>query len=67
MDNATVVKFPKGRRQRAVGKTGDERLVADIRRAWKKLARTIRAAEAAGLTVETDFYVGREPKITRRL
>lgn len=61
-----VISFPNQRRPR-VAKTGDEKLVSDIRKAWRKLARAIRDAKAAGLTVETDFYEHREPQITRRL
>lgn len=61
-----VISFPN-QRARSPAKTGDEKLVSDIRRAWRKLARTIRVARAAGLTIETDFYEHKEPQITRRL
>ena len=61
-----VITFPKGR-QRYERKTGDEKLVADIRQAWRRLARVIQTARNNGLTVETDFYGPKEPVITRRL
>jgi hypothetical protein len=64
-DQSTVVSFPKAKVSR--GPKNDAELTEDIRRAWRKLARTIKAAQAAGLTVETDFYEHRQPTITRRL
>lgn len=56
-----VITFPKS------GRPGDEKLVADIRKAWRRLARTIKVAQSAGLTVETEFYEHRPPVITRKL
>lgn len=66
MIEQNVVHFPKGKPKK-VGKTGDEKLVADIRAAWRKLERTINVARMAGLEVDTDFWGPREPKITRKL
>lgn len=61
-----VVTFPKGR-ARPIAKTGDEKLVADIRTAWRKLGRAIGLAKNAGLTIDTHFRVFDEPTITRKL
>lgn len=60
-----VVSFPKAKRASAP-KT-DAELVADIRRAWRKLGRTIEAARRAGLRVETEINPHIEPRITRDL
>lgn len=65
--NENVVSFPSKRKKRAETATGDELLVKKLRRAWRYLGHTIDKARAAGLTVETDFYVHNEPKITRKL
>jgi hypothetical protein len=68
MSEQNVVTFPKGRRQsKSVAKTGDEKLVANIRAAWRRLALTIEKARNAGLTVDTDFWASRAPTITRKL
>lgn len=61
-----VLDFPKAK-ARARGPKTDADLVADVRRAWRKLDRAIKAAREAGLTVETEFYEQRAPQITRRL
>lgn len=60
-----VVAFPKGKAARAPKTDSD--LVADVRRAWRKLDRAIIAAQAAGLTVETDFRGYELPRFTRSL
>jgi hypothetical protein len=65
MNEPKIISFPKGRRARP--QSSDEKLVHDIRKAWRKLARTIRAAQDAGLKVETGFWERNEPKITRQL
>lgn len=62
---STVVSFPKAKK--AFGPKTDAELSADIRKAWRKLARTIKAARYAGLTVETDFAEHTEPVVTRKL
>lgn len=66
MNEPKVITFPRGRRS-PKPQSSDEKLVADIRKAWRKLDRTIKAAHRAGLSVETDFYAAREPVITRKL
>ena len=66
MSEPNVVRFPN-RRSRTANLSGDERLVSEIRKAWRKLAKSIRSAREAGLDVDTHFSVGAEPIITRRL
>jgi hypothetical protein len=50
MTETKVIEFPKGRRAR-VGKTGDEQMANNIRKAQRKLCRLIDEATAAGLKV----------------
>lgn len=59
-----VVNFPKAKSAPRGPKT-DADLVADVRRAWRKLQRAITSAERSGLKVQTNFGAGDEPKIWR--
>jgi hypothetical protein len=52
MSETKVVDFPgtKSRARRRL--TGDDKLVDNVRKAWRALQRAIKAAEYAGLIVE---------------
>jgi hypothetical protein len=58
-----VVNFPLNRNRRNAPKDGDAMLAAEIGKAWRKLWRTVRAAQAAGLTV--DISAHEPPKVSR--
>ena len=65
MVEAKIVNFPLNRNRRNAASSGDDILAAEIGKAWRKLWRTIRAAQAAGLHVQTNYESNDTPKITR--
>jgi|HubBroStandDraft_1064217.scaffolds.fasta_scaffold08818_8 hypothetical protein len=67
MTDPNVLTFPSNRRPRQIAKTGDAKLVSNIRSAWRKLDKAIKTARDAGLDIEADFRPYPGPTITRRL
>jgi hypothetical protein len=65
MSEPKVVNFPLNRNRRHAPASTDDMLAAEIGKAWRKLCRTIRAAQAAGLQVEARFISTDAPKVSR--
>ena len=59
-----VVEFPRSKptRRKLIG---DEKIVDDVRKAWRALGRAVKAAENAGLHVTRDFNIHADLRITR--
>ena len=66
MAEPNIVSFPLSRNRRNAPTSTDDRLAAEIGKAWRKLWRTIRAAEGAGLRVDCEFKATATPQVSRR-
>jgi hypothetical protein len=66
MTESTILQFPKRKHRPAPGRKSPDQLASEVRAAWRKLGRAIKAAQYAGLEVDL-VYDREEPKITRRV
>lgn len=66
MSEPSIVNFPLGRNRRNAPASTDDVLAAEIGKAWRKLWRTIRVAENAGLRVDCEFKSSAAPQVSRR-
>jgi hypothetical protein len=65
MSDPKIIEFPLSRNRRNAPSNSDALLAAEIGKAWRKLWRTIRSAQSAGLIVATEFEQRDTPKISR--